>query len=112
MDEAEYLYDTIELVGFKITQDEETETTQFDVEAEQELEMWMNNIDGIEEVSKSLMARANPSNLGLVYEVTNSEGEMDKFTVSDGEWKPEGSGMDSGTIEFIDRLLTAEYEDS
>lgn len=111
VEEAEQLYESISLIGFEISQDEETGTAEFSVEAETEFEEWMNNIDEIEAGTKALLARVEQENLNLIYEAIPEEGESERFTVSDGTWSPKGRGMDSETIEHINRLLTANYED-
>jgi hypothetical protein len=111
VEEAERLYESITLIGFEISQDEETGTAEFSIEAENEFEEWMNNIDEIEAGAKALLARAEQENLNLIYEASPDEGETERFTVSDGTWSPKGRGMDSDTIDHINRLLTANHDD-
>lgn len=111
IERVERLAETATLVGFKISQDEETGTAEFNIEAETKFEEWLDNIDEIEAGAKALMARAEQENLNLIYETSPEEGEAERIIVSAGTWSPAGRGMDSKTIDLVDRLLTASTED-
>jgi len=108
---SKQLYESITWIGFEISQDEETGTAEFSVEAENEFEEWLANIDEIEAGAKALMARVEQENLNLIYQVSPEEGETDRFTVSDGTWAATGRGMDSEVIDHINRLLMTSLDD-
>ena len=111
VEDAEQLYENVTLIGIEIDQDDETDTVAFNIESGIEFEEWMNNFDQIDSAVKSLMARVEQENLKLVYEIGEEEGETEEFEVSDGTWASKGRGMDSETIDHINRLLTTNHDD-